>query len=477
MATFITAIDLTIIGTAMPTIVGQLGGLSLFTWTFTSYLLTSTTTVPLYGKLADLYGRLPIFTIGVGIFLLGSALCGAAQTMEQLIAFRAIQGMGAGAIQPVVITMVGDVFSVEQRARYTALFSSVWGIAAVAGPAVGGVITDVVSWRWVFYLNVPICLMAIAMLWKYFPEKVERRKHQLDFLGAGLLTSAITAFLLGTSARQTASLDTSVSLGLLIASGALLIAFIQVERHVSEPILPLHLLSLRTVSITGLVLLLVGGLQFSTSTFVPLLVQGVFGSTAAGAGAMLIPQSIGWPIGSWLGGRMIMSMGFRPTLLVGLAAIAAGSIPFVFINQHVPLFWVGLLVAIQGFGLGLTTLATTIAAQSSVEWGQRGVVTSVVLFARSMGASLGVTLLGAMLASEFARLIAGVDLGAASNIREAAALLDPTVRASINPATLATLQSALSSAIQPVWWGVAGLSIGAFVVGLWFPKMKAPPAA
>src|SRR6266542_6318426 len=150
-ATFITAVDLTIVSTAMPTIVGQLGGLSLFSWAFTSYLITSTTAVPLYGKLADLYGRLPIFSLGVGIFLLGSALCGMAQSMEQLIAFRAIQGLGAGAIQPLVITMMGDAFTVEQRARFTALGSSVWGLAAIAGPAVGGLITDLISWRWAFY--------------------------------------------------------------------------------------------------------------------------------------------------------------------------------------------------------------------------------------------------------------------------------------------------------------------------------------
>src|SRR5436190_1989378 len=160
IATFITAVDLTIVSTAMPTIVGQLGGLALFSWAFTSYLITSTTSVPLYGKLADLYGRLPVFTLGVGIFLVGSVLCGTAQGMEQLIAFRAIQGLGAGAIQPVVITMMGDVFSVEQRAKFTAVFSSVWGLASIAGPAVGGVITDVVSWRWVFLINIPICAAA-----------------------------------------------------------------------------------------------------------------------------------------------------------------------------------------------------------------------------------------------------------------------------------------------------------------------------
>jgi MFS family permease len=367
---------------------------------------------------------------------------------------------------------VGDVFTVEQRAKFTALFSSVWGIAAVAGPAVGGVITDVVSWRWVFYINVPICLIAAAMLWRFFPENVERKKHRLDFLGAGLLTLAITALLLATSARQTASVDASVAWALVIGAAVLLIAFVQVERRAPEPVLPLGLLALRTVNITALTLLLVGGLQFATSSFVPLMVQGVYGSTAALAGALLIPQSIGWPLGSWLGGRMIMRMGFRPTLLLGLSAIAAGSVPFILVDQQLPLAWVGLIVAIQGFGLGLTTLSTTIAAQSSVDWGQRGVVTSAVLFARSMGASLGVTVLGAMLASDFARRMEGVNLGTAANVREAAALLEPTVRSTIDPTTLVVLQAALSSALHPVWIGVALLSVAALFVGFWFPRVK-----
>lgn len=480
-ATFITAIDLTIVGTAMPTIVGQLGGLELFSWAFTSYLLTSTTSVPLYGKLADLYGRLPVFTVGVAIFLLGSALCGGAQTMEQLIAFRAVQGLGAGAIQPVVITMVGDVFSVEQRARFTALFSSVWGVASVAGPAVGGVITDAISWRWVFFLNVPICIAALAMLWRFFPERVERRKHELDFLGAGLLTLAITALLLATSARSTAirlppplgDAGDDVLMGALLAiSASLFTLFVFVERRATEPVFPLHLFTMRVISVTALVLILVGGLQFATSTYVPLLVQGVFGSTAAGAGAMLIPQSIGWPIGSWLGGRMIMRFGFRPTLLLGLAAILAGSAPFVLVTEAISLFWVGLIVGIQGFGLGLTTLSTMIAAQNAVDWGQRGATTGVVMLARSMGASLGVTVLGALLAYTFAQASAEINL-AAFNVREAAALLDPTVRAGIPPTILSALQSALAAAMAPVWWGIALLAAGALALGVLFPRVRA----
>src|SRR6266545_3270312 len=398
IATFITAVDLTIVSTAMPTIVGQLGGLALFSWAFTSYLITSTTSVPLYGKLADLYGRLPIFTLGVGIFVLGSVLCGMAQSMEQLIAFRAVQGLGAGAIQPAVITMVGDVFTVQQRARFTALFSAVWGLASIAGPAVGGVITDLISGRWAFYINVPICAAAVVMLWRVFPEQVERRKHQLDFLGAGLLTLAITALLLATSVRQAANLDAPAAVAMLAVAGVLLVGFIRTERRAAEPVLPLELFRVRVITASALVLLLVGGLVFGTMTYVPLLVQGVYGSTAAGAGAMLVPQSLGWPVGSWLGGRMILRLGFRPTLLLGLGGVAVGSVPFVMAAEQLPLIWIALFLLVQGFGLGLTTLAGTIAAQSAVDWSQRGVTTSVVMLCRSLGAGITVTTLGSLLA-------------------------------------------------------------------------------
>jgi MFS family permease len=371
--------------------------------------------------------------------------------------------------------MMGDVFSVEQRARFTALFSSVWGLASIAGPAVGGVITDVVSWRWVFLINIPICAAAVIMLWRVFPEQVERRKHQLDFLGAGLLTLAITVLLLATTSRQGTELNGPQALGMVGVAALLLVAFVYVERRAVEPVLPLELLRLRPITTTAAVVLLVGGLLFATMTYVPLLVQGVYGSTAAGAGAMLIPQSVGWPVGSWLGGRLILRFGFRPTLLLGLSAVVAGSVPFVLVSEEVPLFWIATFLMVQGFGLGLTTLAGTIAAQSAVEWRQRGVATSIVMLARSLGAGAAVTILGSILASEFTRIAGGLDLGRAA-VREAAALLDPAVRTSIDPSTLLVLQSALAAALGPVFWGIAILSVVAFLVGLSFPRLRVDQA-
>lgn len=471
-ATFLTALDLTVVGTAMPTIVAQMGGLSLYSWVFTAYLLTSTVTVPLYGKLADLYGRLPVFYAGVIIFLIGSVACGMAQSMEQLILFRGLQGLGAGAVQPLVLTMIGDVFTVEQRARFNALFSAVWGVASVAGPAVGGLLTDTLSWRYIFYLNIPIGIAACVMLARVFPEKVVHRKHQLDIAGALLLTGAITTLLLATSVDSDRS--AGVTVGLVTAAAVLFLGFLRVERRAAEPVLPLALFSIPAISIAAVSALLIGALSFATTSFIPLTIQGVFGGNATLAGAMLIPLSIGWPIGSVAGGRVILRWGFRPALLAGVVLIAAGTIPLAFIDSSTSLWWIGVVTTVTGLGLGSSTLATTIAVQNSVEWSQRGVATGAVFFARSMGGSLGVTVLGAILAGDLLSRVGDLTLpaGGKLGIGEVTALLEPSVRSQFDAATLATLTSALGSSLQLVYVGAAVIAVAAVLVALRYPRIS-----
>lgn len=473
--TFLTALDQTVVDTAMPTIVGQLGGLALYSWVFTSYLLTSTTTVPLYGKLADLYGRLPVFYAGVVVFLLGSMLCGVAQTMEQLILFRAVQGLGAGAVQPLVLTMIGDIFTVEQRARFNALFSAVWGVASVAGPAVGGVVTDAVSWRFIFYLNLPFGVLACFMLARYFPEKVERRRHHLDFPGAALLTGAITSLLVATSTRG-GGIETSVvaTAGLVVLSVLLFVAFVAVERRSPEPVLPLSIFSIPVVTVAALTTLLVGALQFATTTYLPLVVQGVYRGTATEAGAMLIPLSIGWPVGSMISGRVILRRGFRPALLLGVVFIALGSVPLVWLSGGTSIWWVAALTTVTGLGLGFATLATTIAVQNSVDWSRRGVATSAVLFCRSMGGSVGVTVMGAMLSADLLGRVGGLALpgsGQRITLADVTALLEPSVRATFDPTTLATLEAALGDSLHLVYLGIAVLAVLAVLAALRFPRV------
>jgi multidrug resistance protein len=257
--TFLTALDVFVVGTAMPTIVAQLGGVSLYTWVFSSYLLASTVTVPVYGKLSDVYGRKPIFTLGTLVFLLGSVLCGFSQDMAQLIACRAIQGLGAGAVFPVTLTIVADEFSLEERARIIGFFSATWGVAGIVGPLVGGFLTDYWHWRWIFFLNLPVGVVALAMLWWRLRERVERRSHQIDYLGAAVLMVALTALMLGLlEASGTLPRLSAGAIGLFLGGGALLALFAWHETRAPEPIVPLGLLGRRLILVTSLGVFLAG---------------------------------------------------------------------------------------------------------------------------------------------------------------------------------------------------------------------------
>ena len=276
------ALDTTIIGTALPSIVGKLGGITLYSWVFSIYLLTSTVTVPIYGKLADLYGRKPLFLFGSSLFLLGSIACGAAQNMEQLILFRALQGLGAGAVQPIVLTLIGDIFSLEERARVQGLFSAVWGLSSIIGPAVGGIIVDRLSWRWAFYINVPFGLVSIVLLALFLHENVEKRKNvQLDYSGTLFLSGAIVALLFAVLQGGTSwdwfSLPSISTFALAII---LFVLFFIVERRVPEPILPLSLFKNRIISISSIGGFILGVILFGVTSYIPLFVQGVKGGSA-----------------------------------------------------------------------------------------------------------------------------------------------------------------------------------------------------
>ena len=286
------ALDTTIVGTALPSIVGKLGGLALYSWVFSVYLLTSTTTVPIYGKLADLYGRKPIFLFGSALFLLGSILCGAAQSMEQLIIFRAIQGLGAGAVLPIVLTIIGDIFELNERARVQGLFSGVWGISSVVGPALGGLIVDHFSWRWVFFINIPFGIVSCVLLTLALHENIERKKQKLDYLGTLTLTGGIVALLFfllqGGTTWSWLSLP---SLGLFTISLILMVAFLLQERRVLNPILPLTLFTNRVIAISSIGGVILGIVMFGITSYVPLFIQGVEGGTATSAGITLGPAA------------------------------------------------------------------------------------------------------------------------------------------------------------------------------------------
>lgn len=454
--TFLTALDVMVVGTAMPTIVAQLGGISLYTWVFSSYLLASTVTVPVYGKLADVYGRKPLFTFGTLVFLLGSALCGLAQDMTQLILFRVVQGLGAGAVFPITLTIVGDQFPLEERARTIGLFSAVWGVAGIVGPLVGGFLTDYWSWRWIFWLNLPIGVVALAMLWATFRERVTRRQVRVDWLGAAVLTAALTVLMLALLEAAATLPSVSATLAGLLLLGALLLGFCGWHtRRVPEPILPLHLLRRRLILVSGLCTFLAGAHNAGVGTFVPVFAQGVLGGTATAAGAVLIPTSFTWPIGSAIGGRLLLKLGYRGVSVLGTAVVAVGSGGLALLDGTSGAWPILLAVGIIGLGMGLSMANFTIAAQNAVPWEERGVATSISQFFRSIGQAIGVTALGAAFTVQMGSRLgqAGQDLSITN------AVLDPLARQALDPTLLAGVRGILGDSLHGVF--LLMLAVGA----------------
>lgn len=465
------ALDTTVVGTAMPTIIGKLGGVSLYSWVFSAYLLTSTTTVPIYGKLADLYGRRPVFVAGVGLFLLGSVLSGAAQSMVQLIIFRALQGIGAGAVLPITMTIIGDLFSIEQRARLQGLFSGVWGVSSVAGPALGGLITDHAGWRWVFYINLPFGLLSALLILVLLRERVEHRRHQIDYVGSIALTVGISLLLWSLLHGNSGAAWTSVTnLAVLAAALLSLVAFLWVETRVPEPVLPLGLFKNRVIAVASLAGALSGATMFGITSFVPLFVQGVQLGTATDAGTVVAPLSMGWPVGSIVAGQLIVRFGYRLAVRIGASCILAGGLLLLLVTETTPRALLVLLLVLVGLGLGFTSSAFVVAIQNAVTWSQRGVATASSQFFRTIGGSIGVAVLGAVLASSWnAHASAGSALGAVNR----SALLDPARRATLAAAEIDVLRHSLNQALQDVYVLVAGLAVLVFVTAWFFPRGRA----
>jgi EmrB/QacA subfamily drug resistance transporter len=391
------ALDSTIIATAVPSIVHDLGGFSQFPWLFSIYLLTQAVTVPLYGKFADVLGRKPVMFVGIGVFLLGSMLCGIAWSMPLLVVARAIQGIGAGAVQPIAMTMIGDLYTVEERARVQGYVASVWAIASVVGPTLGGLFAEYLTWRWIFFVNLPLGAVAVWMLARKFNEQVERAAHRIDYAGAALLTTGCSLVILGLLEGGVTWSWTSAPSLLIFAVGlALLVAFVFVERRATEPVLPLWVFSRRTLIGGNLVGLVVGAALMGLSSYLPTYAQGVLGTDALAAGFALATLTIGWPIAAALSGRLYMRIGFRDTALIGSGFIIIGAVFAALLSQHAQVWEVATAAFVLGLGLGLAASPTVVAVQSTVDWDRRGVVTATNMFSRSLGSAVGAAVFGAI---------------------------------------------------------------------------------
>jgi EmrB/QacA subfamily drug resistance transporter len=397
LSTGLVAIDSTIIATAVPSVVASIGGFSNFPWLFSIYVLAQAVSVPVYGKLSDLFGRKPVMLLGIGLFLLGSILCGAAWSMGALIAFRVIQGLGAGAVGPMAMTIAGDVYTLSERAKVQGYIASVWAIASVAGPTLGGVFSEYVSWRWIFFVNIPICALAAAMIMRTFRESVERRRPRIDYLGASLLTAGSTLVILTVLEGGQSWAWTSVpGIATPVAGVLILVAFALVERRAPEPVLPLWVFGRRLLLTTSLVSTFVGAALLGLTSYVPTYVQDVLGTGPVVAGLAVGALTLGWPVSASQAGRLYTRIGFRTTALIGAVITVIGCALLYPLNASSSVGQVAATCFVVGLGMGLTASPTLIAAQSSVGWSERGVVTGTNLFCRSTGSAVGVAIFGAI---------------------------------------------------------------------------------
>ncbi|MEO7017210.1 MAG: MDR family MFS transporter [Leifsonia sp.] len=397
LTTGLVAIDSTILATAVPSIVKDLGGFTQFPWLFSVYLLAQAATVPVYAKLSDTIGRKPIVLIGIGLFLVGSILCGFAWSMPALIAFRAVQGLGAGAVQPMAVTIAGDIYTVAERAKVQGYLASVWALSSVVGPTLGGVFSQFATWRWIFFVNVPLCILAAWMLVRTFHEKIEPRRHRIDYAGAITLTIGMSLLILAVlEGGQAWAWNSLWSIGTFGVGGLLLVAFLLIERTAAEPILPLWVFSKRLLVTTTLISLGVGAILIGLTSYVPTYLEGTIHVAPIIAGLAVAALTIGWPIAAALSGRFYLRIGFRNTALLGTSIAIVGALVLAITAPHPSVLFVAVSCFIVGLGMGLVATPTLIAAQSSVAWNERGVVTGTNLFARSIGSSLGVAVFGAI---------------------------------------------------------------------------------
>ncbi|CAJ1584424.1 MDR family MFS transporter [[Mycobacterium] wendilense] len=391
------AMDTTILATAVPQVVGDLGGFDQVGWVFSIYLLAQTVTIPIYGKLTDLYGRKPILVIGVAVFLLGSALSAGAWNMVSLIAFRAVQGIGAGAIGSTVQTVAGDLYTVAERGRIQGYLASVWGISAVIAPALGGLFAQYLSWRWIFLVNIPIGVFALYLILRDLHDDVERRPHRIDYLGSMLVLIAAGALILGLlQGGTTWSWGSPASIAVFTVAVVAGVALLFAERRAAEPILPSWLWRRRHTAASMAATATAGMMVIGLSVYLPNWGQVVLGLSPVAAGFVLAAMSITWPLASGISARIYLRIGFRNTALLGGVTAVAAAAGFTLLGPDAPVWQPVACTAVMGAGMGWLFSPLIVGLQNTVGWGQRGTITGGLMFSRFLGQSLGAAGFGAV---------------------------------------------------------------------------------
>ncbi len=465
ISVFLPAVEATIISTAMPSIVADLGGFGLFSWAFGAYLLMQAVTTPIYGRFADLFGRKRVFFAGASLFLLASIACGFAWGMIPLVVFRALQGMGAGALQSVPVTIIGDIYQPADRARALGWLSSVWAIAAVTGPMIGGFIVEYLNWEMVFWVNVPIGIVTMAMLAFFHDEELHPRQHEVDYLGAILLMLGVGAPMIVLVQAQTLEGWTIVSL--LVGGAVALVALVIQERRVGEPIVPFRLWRSKVIALGNFGSLSLGVILMSVSAFLPTYVQGVMGYSPTLAGFAVAAQSLSWSVASVLAGIMMVRTSYRFVGSIGALILIAGTAMLIALEPSSGLLWAMCGAFTVGLGMGFCNTTLVVAVQTSVGWNERGVATSSNLFLRTIGQTLGAALGGALLNY-------GISQHAPEAVGAVNRLFDPRVREGLGASGISHLTQAIAGSLHEVYLISGFLALLTLVVMLRFPVGLSP---
>ncbi|KHE66832.1 MDR family MFS transporter [Halobacillus sp. BBL2006] len=473
LAMFLAAIEATIVSTAMPSIVSDLGGFSLYSWVFSAYLLTNAATVLLFGRLSDIFGRKPVFLIGIGLFLFGAALSALAPSMSVLIVARLIQGLGAGALMPIATTIVGDIYTKEERAKIQGYLASVWGISAVTGPALGGFFVDVLSWHYVFWMNIPLGLLAIFGIIFFFKENISKEKRSVDIAGAVYVVLTVSSLMIILVEGGVRIPWKSLSMLALSSTAFLgLILFVFQERHAREPMMPFHIWSIRSIRYANLTSLTTGMILIGVSSYLPAFVQGVMEQSATVAGFTLTTMSIGWPIASTLAGHLLLKIGFRPTSMLGGLSLIIGGVLFSMLSPEKGPWFAASGSLFIGIGMGLSSTSFIVSIQNSVGWKTRGIATATNMFMRTIGSAVGAALLGGILNGRIHAAIESSSLPDSYTVDSTNELLRESDREALGTKALEILQNALASGLHMVYIGLLVLAVISFLLILKLPKQE-----